>query len=126
MTSHPSPRIFYTPCDAHQAGALLYTNSLYRQIDSSKKRPTKTNSWSRIRKKWMKEQETLYGKANLICSICGKQHLNPWGGDLGSNKHKLSTIDHILPISKYPHLWNIPTNFQIACYHCNTTKNNKC
>ena len=112
------PKLLYTPCNGHQAGALIYTKKLY-QADDLDKKPT-WKKWLKLRKKWMVEQEEIHGKSNLTCSLCGKTNLDPWTTD----KNKLATIDHILPCSRYPHLWNVTTNFQVACYRCNNKKGN--
>lgn len=73
----------------------------------------------KIRNKWMKLQESIFGKDNLTCSICGKQHLSP---RVGNNKRNLATLDHVVSIAKDGNKWNDPTNFQIACYGCNQQK----
>lgn len=113
------PRLFYTPCDGHQAGALLFTNRLYQKLDKDRHLP-RWVKWLRLRDKWFSEQETLTGKNNFTCAICGKRHLSPWT----NNKKQLATIDHIKPVSIFPNLWNVPSNFQVACFKCNQKKGN--
>ncbi len=78
MSYSERSRLFYTPCDAHQAGSLLYTNHLYAKEDPDRNLP-KWVRWLRLRDKWMKKQEIVHGKGNLTCVICGKKSLDPWG-----------------------------------------------
>lgn len=115
------PRLFYTPCDAHQAGALLYTNREYAKLDPERRLP-KWRQWLFIRDSWISEQESIHGKDNLTCAICGKTGLK------GSSKSRtdMATIDHIKPVSVFPELWNNPSNFQVACYRCNQNKGCSC
>jgi 5-methylcytosine-specific restriction endonuclease McrA len=112
-------KLFYTPCDGHQAGALVYTSRLYAKDDPDRKFP-KWLQWLKLRDKWMTAKEEKVGKGNLTCAICGKTHLSPWTKD----RKKLATIDHILPVSKFNHLWNVESNFQVACFRCNQNKRN--
>ncbi len=114
-------RLFYTPCNAHQAGALHYTNRLYAKEDPDRVKP-KWLRWLNIRDRWMTQQEELHGDKNLTCAICGKTGLNPWGKQ---NKPASATIDHILPVSKFPHLQYVESNFQVACSTCNRKKADK-
>ena len=107
--------VHYEPCDAHQPGALVMLNRHYANKDVS---CYNWKVWLRIRDRWMKDQEVVYGKANLTCAICGKTHLDPFTKD----KNKIATIDHVLPVKRMPHLWREPSNFQVACYHCNMKK----
>jgi 5-methylcytosine-specific restriction endonuclease McrA len=107
--------VHYVPVDAHQAGSMTLLWKHYAELDN---RIYNWKSWLRIRERWMRDQENLYGEANLTCSICGKNGLDPWSKD----KKTLATIDHILPIGRYPHLWAETSNFQIACGRCNQKK----
>ena len=118
--NNKKPRLFYTPCDSHQSAALIYTNRLYSKDDPERCLP-RWKRWLKLRDKWMKKQEHIHGQGNLSCSICGKKSLDPWGKN---NRPTSATIDHILPVSKYPHLWNVETNFQVACSPCNKKKAN--
>lgn len=77
--------------------------------------------WLKIRDTWMIEQQEICKSKLLKCAICGKDGLDPFTEKLGD----LATIDHILPVSKYPDLWREPTNFQVACNKCNNKKGNK-
>jgi 5-methylcytosine-specific restriction endonuclease McrA len=75
-----------------------------------------------IRRKWMKQQlkhpDELGG---LTCAICGKKGLKPYKQpDVPTND--MATLDHIIEIGRGGS-WNDPTNFQVACVHCNSTKN---
>lgn len=114
-------RLFYTPTNAHQAGTLLYINRSYAKQDPDRALP-KWVRWLEIRDRWMKQQEERHGKGNLTCAICGKTGLNPW--DKRNINAFSATIDHILPVSKFPELWNAESNFQIACSPCNSKKAN--
>lgn len=114
--SSGAPRLFYTPCDSHQAGALVYTNRFYAKLDPD--RFPRWRKWLRIRDGWITEQESVYGKDNLTCAICGKTGLKGFT----KTKSEIATIDHIKPVSSFPELWNNPSNFQIACYRCNQKK----
>lgn len=74
----------------------------------------------RVRKKWMKNlMKDPLNKANgLTCALCGKSGLRPF------NQHvnKIATLDHIIEL-KCGGSWKDPTNFQVACWHCNNAKN---
>lgn len=115
--SSSRPRLFYTPCDSHQAGALLYTNRLYAKLDPDRALP-KWRRWLILRDIWITQQESIHGKDNLTCAICGKTGLKGFT----KTKSEMATIDHIKPVSAFPELWNVPSNFQLACYRCNQNK----
>lgn len=119
--SSNKPRLFYIPCDSHQAGALLYTNRIYAKLDPDRALP-KWKRWLQLRDHWITEQESIHGKNNLTCSICGKTGLKGFT----KNKSEQATIDHIKPVAIFPNLWNVPSNFQIACYRCNQNKGCSC
>jgi 5-methylcytosine-specific restriction endonuclease McrA len=119
--SSSRPRLFYTPWNAQQAGALLYTNRLYAKLDPDRALP-KWRRWLIIRDNWITEQETVYGKNNLTCAICGKTGLKGFT----KTKSEMATIDHIKPVSVFPELWDVPSNFQVACYRCNQNKGCSC
>ncbi len=118
--SRPKPRLLYTPCNPHQAGALLYTNNQYTKLDPERRIP-KWIQWLKVRNNWFSQQINL-GHKQFNCIICGKTNLNPWT----KNKNQLATIDHIKPVSVYPRLWNDPSNFQVTCYNCNQKKGCDC
>jgi len=76
---------------------------------------------SRIRRRWMKEQmKTPDSNGGLTCSMCGRSGLNPWE----KNIKKKATLDHIKSICDGGE-WNNPSNFQVACYSCNSRKNSE-
>jgi 5-methylcytosine-specific restriction endonuclease McrA len=118
---YKTPRLYYTPWDSHQAGALVYTNRLYAKLDPDRAMP-KWRRWLTLRDKWITEQERVYGKDNLTCSICGKTGLKGFT----KNRNEMATIDHIKPVSSFPHLWDVPSNFQLACYRCIQKKGCSC
>ena len=72
----------------------------------------------KIRDQWMTEQmqhpDALGG---LTCVMCGRQGLEPFTKDIS----QMATLDHIQDIG-LGGCWNDPTNFQVACYHCNQRK----
>lgn len=115
------PRLFYTPCDPHQAGALLHTNREYAKLDPERRLP-KWRQWLFIRDRWITLQESIHGKNNLTCAICGKTGLKGFS----KSRTDMATIDHIKPVSVFPELWNDPSNFQVACYRCNQNKGCSC
>lgn len=115
--SSSKPRLFYIPCDSHQAGSLIYTNRLYSKLDPDHAFP-KWIRWLKIRNNWIAQQESIQGKGNLTCVICGKTGLKK----STKTKSEMATIDHIKPVSVFPELWNVPSNFQITCYKCNQIK----
>jgi 5-methylcytosine-specific restriction endonuclease McrA len=106
-------KVLYVPSNPHQAGVLQHFREMYW-----KELPNLKGKWRKIRRSWMKTQETIYGKGNLTCAICGKSNLDPWSRD----KINLATCDHIRPFSKAPHLWDDVNNFQVACHKCNSVK----
>jgi 5-methylcytosine-specific restriction endonuclease McrA len=112
-------KIFYIPQNAHQFASLILLNKHYKKCDSDTRIP-KWKQWLKIRDEWIKLQEEKYGKNKLVCAICNRKNLHGFTKD----KNKLATIDHILPKSEFPELWNVPSNFQISCYHCNMKKGN--
>lgn len=109
--------LFYNPCDPHQAGTAVWLVNRYKKEDPECRLP-KWKQWLFLRNKWMRGQEAVFGKGNLTCSICGRSNLYAFT----KTKSQLATVDHILPVSKFPRLWNVTTNFQIACYKCNQEK----
>lgn len=117
-----SQRLLYNPTDPHQAGSSVWLIDTYTKQDKDKNKP-KWVKWLKIRKKWLNEQaESCGGRENLTCAICGKTGLHV----STPHRNKLATIDHFFPVSKYPELWSLPENFQVACYKCNQKKSNKC
>jgi 5-methylcytosine-specific restriction endonuclease McrA len=108
-------RISYQPeYPADPAGLVLLSRQLQNQ-DNSRYTDLKM---LKLRHRWMKQQESIHGEENLVCYICGKEHLSPWT----KKKNKLATLDHVIPIAKAHNRWNDPTNFQIACFTCNSLK----
>jgi 5-methylcytosine-specific restriction endonuclease McrA len=103
------------PLDSPAALALLA--KMYFALDRtiySEARMTK------IRRKWMKKQmKTPDEMGGLTCVLCGKKGLLP----NSKSKKKLATLDHIIEL-KCNGPWADPNNFQVACYHCNTHRNN--
>lgn len=76
---------------------------------------------TRIRRKWMKKlMKTPDEEGGLTCAICGRKGLKP---DERQDRNKQATLDHIHEIGKGGS-WNDPINFQVACYPCNSYKNN--
>lgn len=75
---------------------------------------------SAVRKKWLKNQmKTPDEKGGLTCSICGRQGLKP-----NSNvRRDLATIDHIIELQDGGD-WKDPINFRVACWPCNSGRNN--
>jgi len=110
--------LYYTPWDSHQAGALLYTNRLYAKLDPDRAALPKWRQWLSIRDGWITQQELIHGKDNLTCAICGKTELKGFT----KTRTEMATIDHIKPVSAFPELWNVVSNFQVACYRCNQNK----
>jgi 5-methylcytosine-specific restriction endonuclease McrA len=111
-----SQSVCYEPLDAHQAASLVMLNRSYASKDVS---IYNWKIWLKLRDKWMKEQIKLVGgKENLTCAICGRKDLDPWT----KNKSCLATIDHIVSVHRAPHLWNVPSNFQLTCRSCNEVK----
>lgn len=97
--------------------ALVLLAKMYFKLDKS---IYSESRMTRIRKKWMKKQmKTPDEKGGLTCVLCGKKGLLP---DT-NNKNNLATVDHIIEL-KCNGPWADPTNFQVACYHCNTNRNN--
>lgn len=73
-----------------------------------------------IRNSWLKEKmKTPDAKGGLTCTMCGRQGLK-----LSShNRNELATIDHIIELQDGGD-WRDPGNFRIACYPCNSGRNN--
>lgn len=66
----------------------------------------------------MKEQmKQIDPKGGLTCAICGKQGLKPHTAD----EKIRATLDHIVQL-KDDGAWNNPTNFRVACFRCNTRR----
>lgn len=107
--------VCYDPVLACQPAALVMLNREYAKVDNTTYHWTK---WLDIRKRWFKDQIKLTGCDKFVCSICGKTDLDPWS----DSRKNLATIDHIIPVKRAPHLWNEPSNFQVACPNCNQKK----
>lgn len=118
LWSHRRFNILYEPILPSDPAGLILLNREYQKRDTTRYTDIKMLE---LRHKWMYEQELIYGKDNLVCVLCGKQHLSPWT----RNKNDLATLDHIIPIARAHHRWNDPTNFQIACRRCNGNKKDK-
>lgn len=63
-----------------------------------------TSEWRQLRRRTIRRD-------GAVCSICG---VRPRGGDL--------TVDHILPRSSRPDLALTPSNLQVLCRSCNSSK----
>lgn len=73
---------------------------------------------NKVRNRWMKEQmKQIDPKGGLTCAICGKQGLKPHTAD----EKIRATLDHIVQL-KDDGAWNNPTNFRVACFRCNTRR----
>jgi 5-methylcytosine-specific restriction endonuclease McrA len=97
--------------------AIVLLSKMYFQLDKSIYSETRM---TRIRNKWMKKMlKTPDEKGGLTCAICGRKGLLPHITD----KNKLATVDHIIEL-KCGGPWADPDNFQVACYPCNTHRNN--
>ena len=110
-----SPKVWYVPSDAHQPGSLVELNKEYAKTDPSKYH---FSVWLDLRKKWFKDLIKATGSNLFTCALCARDGLDPWS----KIKRNLATIDHIIPVKKAPWLWNDPSNFQVACNHCNQKK----
>jgi hypothetical protein len=108
-------QVAYEPVHSHDPANLVLLSREFQNQDDSRYTDLKMLT---IRHAWMRQQEEVHGKRELTCYICGKKHLNPWS----KSKKRLATLDHVEPIAKSPHRWNDPTNFQVACFMCNSVK----
>jgi len=101
----------------NSAAALVLLAKKYFPLDRSIYTEVRM---THLRRRWMKKQmKTLDAKGGLTCQICGKQGLQPHTKD----KNNLATLDHIEEL-KHGGAWNDPTNFRVACYKCNTLRDN--
>ncbi len=75
---------------------------------------------TRLRNKWMRLQmKSPDSEGGLICALCGKKGLKYQGA---TRKGEKATLDHIVEIVSGGD-WRDTSNFQVACYACNTNKN---
>lgn len=88
--------------------------------ETKRKKNFHFKEWLKIRDNWFLEQQKEKNTKLFSCALCNRRGLDPFTKD----KNHLATIDHIKPVSKFPDLWNCSSNFQIACYPCNTKKGN--
>ena len=93
--------------------AIAQLNSTATKINAKYDPRTEFIRWrdSQEGKFWKQQQ---YLAQSQCCAIC-KQSIRLEG----------SHIDHIKPLSSYPHLALEPQNLQIACPNCNISKGNK-
>ena len=110
--------VYVSEPDVSSPAALASLARIYFRLDRSIY--SNFRMW-KIRDKWMKLQmQTPDEKGGLTCAICGRKGLKPHG----IKKDMLATMDHIKEISEGGS-WYDPTNFQVACYHCNHLKDIK-
>lgn len=72
-----------------------------------KKRGKVANEWDKARAKWFRENPY----DNFICYICGKYMTR-----------QETTLDHVIPRSRAPHLRYAQENLQTCCWSCNNSK----
>ena len=72
---------------------------------------TKRNGDPRYQTKEWKKKSAVFRKRNPICANC-------------KSTDNL-TVDHILPISKYPELFWEQSNWRTLCNMCNASKKDK-
>lgn len=63
-------------------------------------------------------------KGDLVCSYCGKPHLEIEYEGMKISPDKKATIDHIIPVSKGGERLD-PKNIRVACEKCNNEKGDK-
>lgn len=73
--------------------------------------------WLAFRTVFLDKVTQQYGE--LFCEFCGQRHLDAETTD----KDRLATIDHILPLSKGGDRYD-EANLAVACYRCNMKKGN--
>ncbi len=70
--------------------------------------------------KWLRDMELDYGP--LWCCYCGKEELVIYDFHEKKKRSNMATVDHLIPISKAPHLAKERSNLRVACEKCNTKK----
>lgn len=73
-------------------------------------KPTSTAAWKKLRAHVL--------SLATVCGICGRIWCPKCGGPV-------DVADHVLPVSRYPHLALDPTNVQAAHACCNRAKGNR-
>ena len=81
-------------------------------------RPKELEKWLKFRDEYLTEILKEFG--DLVCKYCGKRNLLK---DTTS-RHKLATIDHIIPLSKGGPRYD-KDNLAVACSSCNQKKADK-
>ena len=98
--------------------SLALLNKKYFELD---KTVYSNSRMSSLRKRWFKLQMKTPDELNgLTCNICGKKGLLPDAPNLNDR----ATLDHVFEVGLGGE-WNNPSNFQTACYRCNSFKNKK-
>jgi 5-methylcytosine-specific restriction endonuclease McrA len=115
------------PNPKSRASYILLKNELFMQDESKLTKLQEIEKWLKFRAEYL--QDELKNKGELICTYCGKRHLEIGYLSLNeSNKnHKnplLATIDHIMPLGKGGEKYN-KNNLCVACKTCNSKKADK-
>jgi 5-methylcytosine-specific restriction endonuclease McrA len=113
ITWFASHRLTYEPSLACEPASLVALTESYVKQDRD---CFSTQRMRRVKRKWFNK---ILGP--FVCCACGRF-------DLVKSKEPKSnqiTLDHILPISARPDLWNKPENFRVCCYECNIKKSSR-
>lgn len=78
---------------------------------------------ARFNMKYLRDKELDYG--SLWCVYCGKEELRIYGFQERKIYRDMATVDHVIPISKAPHIAKDKKNLRVACWHCNNRKADK-
>lgn len=89
-------------------GSKLYDNT--RVQKKLKKRGKQHVNWMRTRRQWFIENLA----ESYECYLCGR-YLEPYE----------TTLDHVIPRSRAPHLRYEMSNLKPCCWSCNTEKGSK-
>jgi len=106
------------------AGLLLRNKLLYQDVDFVE---DSFWTWLKFRDEYLKK--ILKQKGDLVCSYCGKPHLEVGGLTpqelIQNNKNpNLATIDHITALANGGAKYD-ETNLTVSCKNCNKNKGTK-
>ena len=107
----------YDPDISSSAALVLLAKKCF-QLDKDIYTDTRMQ---RIREKWIKKlMKTPDEAGGLTCAICGRKGLRLDA----DNRFQIATLDHIINVSEGGP-WNDVNNFRVACYSCNSKRNEK-
>lgn len=114
--------IFIESPDPSSLAHLIVLNRYFEYIELKEKGRIRSGKYQRLKKKFL--ENILKKDGKIFCHYCGRRLYKAKKG-LKVCSDNTVTIDHILPISKYPEKRLDITNFRASCLSCNMNKGSK-